>query len=91
MLTVGIVTGVIFSILCIVVGVLTSSVIALRCTHARRQTRKKKPEDVLYDEICRVGVNPLATQLTLKDNSAYCDTSTIEMVHKCEDEYVTMT
>ena len=85
-LTVGVTAGVVLIVLCILV--LTSAVITLRCTHARKQTRRMKPVDAVYDEICTVGINPLATQLALKDNSAY---TANEVARKYEDEYVIMT
>lgn len=88
MSTVGIIAGVVFFILSILI--LTSSIIALRCTHARKQPRMMKPtEDVVYDEICAVGMNPLSTQLALKENSAYTTNEVAKQYY--EDEYVTMT
>lgn len=75
-------------ILCILI--LTSSVIALRCTHAKKQARKRNTtEDVVYNEICTVGMNPLSTQLALKENSAYTTYEVAKQYY--EDEYVTMT
>ena len=73
-------------LLCII-GILTSFVVALRRTRARQQTLIMKPqEDVVYDEISKAGVNPIATQVMLKENSAYGG----EVTRKYEDEYVHM-
>lgn len=68
-------------VLC-VVGILTSSIVALRCTHVRKQTIVKP--DVVYSEICRE-VNVMATQ---DIDTAHSE----EVAHRspCEDEYITM-
>ena len=63
-------------VLC-VIGVLTSSIVALRCILKQCLPRKDtednkqspKSNDVVYDELIHVGVNP--SQITMEDNTAY--------------------
>lgn len=82
----AVIAGAVVFVLLTIIGVLTASIIALRC---KKQTTVmvKSAGDVVYDEIRMVGVNRMVTQVPLKGNSAY---ATKEAPPRCEDEYITM-
>ena len=78
-----VVTAVVISVtvglLLCTIGVLTSSVVVLRCTHCRRHPSKdaeddKQRADIVYDELMHTGMNP--HQIMMKDNNAYGEFTT---------------